>query len=212
MAQRTGIGNRIAPPHFIAFVFGMVIAVSAASQMIKLALAMMAGFDVAAVLFLAWASRLLRTREGMTIRGHARENDANRGILLATTFVVVIVLLIAMGAEAVGRSPQPLTKILIILTLVIAWLFTNSIYALHYAHLAYGDDDAGCKGLNFPGTSEPLYWDFLYFAFTLGMTFQTSDVEISDQRIRKVVTLHSLAAFVFNIGVLAFTINVLGSA
>ena len=94
--------------------------------------------------------------------------------------------------------------------LVLAWLFSNTVYALHYAHLAYGDA-AKCNGLSFPGTDEPLYWDFVYFAFTLGMTFQTSDVTISDQSLRRVVTLHSLAAFAFNIGVLAFTINVLGS-
>jgi uncharacterized membrane protein len=43
------------------------------------------------------------------------------------------------------------------------------------------------------------------------MTFQTSDVTISDARIRRFVTMHALGAFIFNIGVLAFTINVLGS-
>jgi uncharacterized membrane protein len=57
-----------------------------------------------------------------------------------------------------------------------------------------------------------MYWDFVYFAFTLGMTFQTSDVTITSERIRRIVTIHCLAAFFFNIGVLAFTINVLGSA
>jgi uncharacterized membrane protein len=36
-------------------------------------------------------------------------------------------------------------------------------------------------------------------------------VTITETHIRKIVTIHSLAAFAFNIGVLAFTINVLGS-
>jgi uncharacterized membrane protein len=101
---------------------------------------------------------------------------------------------------------------MIIVTLILAWVFSNTVYAFHYAHLAYSKPDAGCAGLDFPDTTEPNYWDFVYFAFTLGMTFQTSDVTISDQGIRKVVTVHCLAAFIFNIGVLAFTINVLGSA
>jgi uncharacterized membrane protein len=43
------------------------------------------------------------------------------------------------------------------------------------------------------------------------MAFATSDVEISNKHVRRVVTVHCLAAFAFNIGVLAFTINVLGS-
>jgi uncharacterized membrane protein len=70
----------------------------------------------------------------------------------------------------------------------------------------------GSAGLEFANTKEPVYWDFVYFAFTIGMTFQTSDVSITSDRIRRVVTVHSLAAFVFNIGVLAFTINVLGGS
>jgi uncharacterized membrane protein len=43
------------------------------------------------------------------------------------------------------------------------------------------------------------------------MAFATSDVQITQERVRKDVTDHCLAAFVFNIGALAFTINVLAS-
>ena len=43
------------------------------------------------------------------------------------------------------------------------------------------------------------------------MTFQTSDVVITDGQWRKVVIFHSIAAFVFNIGVIAFSINILTS-
>ena len=174
-------------------------------------LGLMAAFDVAAMVFLASSIPLLGTREAAVIRKHAGENDANRTLLLVVTGIVMAVLLISIAAETVGHTPQPFTKILIIGTLALAWLFSNTVYALHYAHLAYSDE-RHCAGLDFPGTSQPVYWDFVYFAFALGMTFQTSDVTIRDQKIRRVVTIHCLAAFVFNIGVLAFTINVLGSA
>jgi uncharacterized membrane protein len=70
-----------------------------------------------------------------------------------------------------------------------------------------GDD---CGGIEMPGTKEPDYWDFVYFSFTLGMTFQTSDTAVTSGVFRRVIIFHCLAAFVFNIGVLAFTINVLG--
>lgn len=211
MADRRTIGNRIAPPHFILFAVVGVLAVGIAwLGLQELRRAIMVGFDVAALLFLGWVAPLLRVREGAAIRAHARENDANRGTLLAITFVVMVVLFVAIATETLRHSPEPFTRILIIVTLAVAWVFSNTVYALHYAHLAYGDE-LKCRGLSFPGTDEPLYWDFVYFAFTLGMTFQTSDVTISDPALRRVVTLHSLAAFAFNIGVLAFTINVLGS-
>ncbi len=96
-------------------------------------------------------------------------------------------------------------------TLFLSWLFTNSVFALHYAHLYYLANEAGDRGgLAFPNTSEPSYWDFAYFSFTLGMTFQTSDVAITGSHMRKVVLTQSTAAFVFNIGVIAFTVNTIG--
>jgi uncharacterized membrane protein len=212
MAQRQTIGNLIAPWRFLVFLTSLVVSVPIAAQLLdSRPLGVMAGFDVAAMLLLLLSLPLLGTREAEAIRAHARANDANRHVLLAITGIVMTVLLIAIAAETVGHTPQPFTRILIIATLAIAWLFSNTIYALHYAHLAYSQPDEGCTGLEFPGTAQPVYWDFVYFAFTLGMTFQTSDVTISSEHIRRVVTAHCLAAFAFNIGVLAFTINVLGS-
>ncbi len=212
MAKPQTIGNMIAPARFIAFMAALLISAPVAARLLQSwALGAMAGFDVAATLFLLSCLSLLATRNTKDICEHAQENDANRHVLLAITGIVMAILLIAIAAEAVGRTPQPFTRILIVGTLILAWLFSNTVYALHYAHLAYMQPDVGCSGLTFPGTTEPVYWDFVYFAFTLGMTFQTSDVTISGNHIRRVVTLHSLAAFFFNIGVLAFTINVLGS-
>ena len=211
MTEPRTIGNRIAPPHFILFAVVGAIAFGVAwFALDEFRRAIMVGFDVAALLFLASVAPLLKTREGAAIRAHARENDANRVALLGITFVVLVVLFVAIATETLRHSPEPFTRILIVVTLAIAWIFSNTVYALHYAHLAYADE-VKCAGLSFPGTDEPLYWDFVYFAFTLGMTFQTSDVTITDKGIRKIVAMHCLAAFVFNIGVLAFTINVLGS-
>jgi uncharacterized membrane protein len=169
----------------------------------------MLGFDLAAAFFLLASAHLLAIEDPKVIRDHAAANDANRTILLVITVAISAAILGAVAMETVGGdAPGTKTKLLIIATLGTAWLFANTIYALHYAHLYYG---AGEGGLDFPAGRQPGYADFVYFAFTLGMTFQTSDVAVSDARIRKVVTLHCLAAFVFNLGILAFTINVLGS-
>lgn len=213
MATPDTIGNKIAPPRFLAFMAVLVVGGFIAGKLLhSWPLGAMAGFDVAAFVFLASCIPLLGTAEASVIRDHAAQNDANRIGLLVITAIVMAVLLIAIGAEAVGRNPEPFSKGLIIATLALAWLFSNVIYALHYAHLAYGDDCHECSGFEFPGTPHPDYWDFVYFAFTCGMAFATSDVMITETHMRKTVTIHCLAAFAFNIGVLAFTINVLGSS
>jgi uncharacterized membrane protein len=205
------IGNRIAPARFVVFILLLALGIAAGTFALKdLALGTLAGFDAAAFVFLASCLPLLWIDDPGTIREHAKANDARRTMLLIVTAVVMLVLLLAVAAETMGARPQPLTKLVVIVTLLLAWLFSNTIYSLHYAHLSYGDRTKGL-GIKFPGAGEPVYWDFVYFAFTLGMTFQTSDVDISDAGIRRVVTMHCLAAFIFNIGVIAFTINVLGS-
>lgn len=211
MATRRSIGNMIAPPRFLAFLATLIVGFPVAFNLFgRWALASMMAFDAAAIFFLVLSFPLLGTDEA-AIRAHARANDANRVFLLVLTGIVVAVLLTAISAEAIGHSPQPITRSLIITTLALAWLFSNMVYAFHYAHLAYRKPGEGCRGLKFPETENPGYWDFIYFSFTLGMAFATSDVIVTSPHMRKIVTVHCLAAFAFNIGAIAFTINVLAS-
>ena len=211
LADPLHLGKRIAPPRFVLFCLLFPAATAAATHWLGLGRATLAGFDLAAVVFLLALAPLLRRGEADQIRAPAARNDANRAVLLGLTGAVMIVILVAVAKELQGRN-DTVGVTLAVGTLVLAWLFSNVIYTLHYAHLYYGDTDGqgDDKGLDFPNCDEPDYWDFLYFAFTLGMTFQTSDVEISSRRVRTIVLGHTMAAFVFNLGVLAFTINVLG--
>ncbi|MDV3458000.1 DUF1345 domain-containing protein [Sphingomonas sp. HF-S4] len=206
-----GIGNQIAPPRFLLFLAVTAAASLAAISMLGLRTGVMIGFDAGATVFLLSALPLLRHRSD-DMRRSASRNDANRLLLLFLTLAVSLVVLVAVASELMqARSPDARSIGLIVGTLVLCWVFSNTIYALHYAHLYYRADDGGdAGGLQFPEEPEPDYWDFVYFAFCLGMTFQTSDVSVTDRGIRKVVTLHCLAAFVFNLGIVAFTINVLG--
>lgn len=208
------IGNTIAPAKFIAFMALLVLATPVAAWALHqyaadpwreaAAKGFLVAFDLAAAMFLLASLHLLKVHDQILIRAHAAANDANRTMLLILTAIISLAVMVAVAMMLDAAAVK--TKALIIGTLGLAWLFANSIYALHYAHLYAGRQG----GIEFPGGEEPGYADFVYFAFTLGMTFQTSDVDISDKGIRNVVTAHCLVAFVFNLGILAFTINVLG--
>lgn len=209
-----GIGNFIAPPRFLLFVAATAAATWAAIPWLGIRFGVMAGFDVGALLFLLICLPLLR-HESRDMRVSACRNDANRVLLLLITGAVMLVILIAIASILMQRAQhQPPMLALVVGTLVLSWVFSNGIYALHYAHMFYsaGEDGKDRGGFAFPGTKEPDYWDFIYFAFCLGMTFQTSDVTVTGGPARRTVTLHCLEAFVFNLGVIAFTINVLGAA
>jgi uncharacterized membrane protein len=208
MAIKQTLGQRIAPARFLAFLAIFAVAFAASFGAMGWSRALMAGFDIAAAFFLLAISPVLRASGTATMKQHAKENDANRAVLLIITGVTMIAILTAVFSELSVKSGGGPPKMLIVGTLALAWLFSNTIYALHYAHVYYVEGSKG--GLNFSGTGSPDYSDFIYFAFTLGMTFQTSDTAVESRHMRQIVTVHSLLAFVFNIGVLAFTINVLG--
>jgi uncharacterized membrane protein len=210
-----GLGKRIAPPRFVLFLVLLVggffvdwrvLGASSVTDAVAMA------FDLAAFVFLLSLLPVLRDTSVPAIRQHAADNDANRLLVLVITTVVTMVVMAAIAGElpkATGGDRIAMAKL--VGTLVLTWLFANTVYALHYAHLYYSEAGGGdSRGLDFPGDDDPDYLDFIYFSFTLGMTFQTSDAQISARPIRRIATLHSFAAFIFNIGVIAFTINALG--
>lgn len=205
---RRTLGQRVAPPRFLAFVAILVAGSVLGWQPLGTARALLVAFDVAAAAFLLSLVPLLRAdQSAASMQRRATENDANRGLLLvvATTVVLAVLGVVYLEVSTPGRPSVPL----VIGTLALAWLFANTVYALHYAHRYYDADPPG--GLGFPGSpAAPGYWDFLYFAFTMGMTFQTSDTTVETPAMRRIVLGHGVAAFAFNIGVLAFTINTLG--
>ena len=208
--------RRIAPLRFLAFLALLLFGTAAAVPSSGWQHAFLIGFDFAAAIFLISLLPLLTRSESKDMRQRAAANDANRALLLLVTAAVTLAVLVAIALELGAQGSRPASVIaLLVTTLGLSWLFSNTVYALHYAHIYYLSDqrDGGdCRGLSFPNTPEPDYWDFIYFAYTLGMTFQTSDCQIGSARLRRVVTFHCLIAFVFNIGVVAFTINVLGSS
>lgn len=171
-------------------------------------------FDIAAALFLT-ASLTLLLSGSDDMRAAATVNDASRLFRLVTAISLAVVVFAAMTALIVDRnSLTNWDKILVTVSLALAWTFANTVYAMHYAHLYYGVDSDGrdCGGIIFPGTDEPAMWDFVYFAFTIGVALQTADTAIKSRRIRRIVTGHEIVSFFFNVGVLALVVNVVGSS
>ena len=174
----------------------------------------MAG-DVGAVVYLALALPVMATCRGETLRRRAVRQDDSAIVIL-----VLILIAIAMGFSTIfgvlseARQAAGVAKALLILlaavTIVLSWLVTQVIFTFHYAHEFYRPDAAGAlaRGLVFPEEEQPDYWDFFYFATSIGAASQTSDVAIRGRSLRRLVTLHAVISFFFNTMVLALAINI----
>ena len=212
MAKRISIGNRIAPARFVIFFAMLFVSIGMAAIIAPWWRSVMLGFDLSALVFIGSCHRLYADEAG-EMRKVAEANDANRAVLLFLAFALGIVILVAVGSEmSSAKTTGPIDIAITISTLLIAWFFGNTVYALHYAHLFYTADDGGKDraGIKFPGNDKtPTFSDFVYFAFTIGAALSTSDTDITSPHIRKVATAHCIVAFIFNVGVFALTVNML---
>jgi uncharacterized membrane protein len=79
---------------------------------------------------------------------------------------------------------------------------------LRYARGYYSEPGGG---IGFNEEDLPAYLDFAYFSFTIGMTFQVSDTNISRKDIRSLALHHALLSYLFGAVILATAINVFAS-
>jgi len=146
---------------------------------------------------------------------HAASADEPAPVIFALTFGTIVVTLAFLFAvlNQQPASRDPLEVSLALLTAALGWFSIHTMAALHYAHLYWrpgerAEKDDRHQGLKFPGNTAPGGWDFLYFAFVVGMTAQTSDVAITTTAMRRFNLLHAIVSFFFNTVLVAVAVNV----
>ena len=203
-------GLRRRPRFNLAASTFVVMSVALVASGIPAGRAILLAFDIAAVGFLILLAHMFAGASEAAIRERAQEEDQGRWGVLLIGVLMSAVVLVALGLELHAGEGSMLQIVLAAGSLMLSWLFMNAMFAVHYAHAYYGDDLrlSKCGGLVFPGDDHPDYWDFAYFAIVIGMTFQVSDVQITDRGLRRAVLLQSTIAFFFNVIIIAISVNV----
>lgn len=175
------------------------------------------GWDVGVCLYLLLAARIMLRSTHDTIRQRAREQDEGQLLILVLVMISAIASITAIIVElSVAKNLQGGVKYLYIgqalFTIVASWVFTHTMFALHYAHDYYVARMHGVSGgIQFPDDGEPRYGDFLYFSFIIGTSAQTADVSFTSRSMRRIGLMHCVLAFFFNTTILALTINIAAS-
>jgi len=194
----------------------------------SLAVRVLAGWDAGSliVLLVVWA--IVLTADARDTKRRAAAADPGRRAVWVLVVVASSVSLFAGAvvmrhASAIDPARRGLLIGLCLIAVTTAWTLTHSVFTLRYAHLYYRDGDgareagghddlAGEGGLEFLGKKPPSDFDFAYFAFTIGMCFQVSDVGVSTAQMRRAVLAHSLLSFVYNTVIVALSLNLLAGA
>lgn len=162
-----------------------------------------------AVFIAATLVRMARARGADAIRRRAAALDQTGGAVLPLSLLAAAASIVVVVGEARSGGSPLRDGLLALGTVALSWSFIQLMFALHYAHAFYqqgeGGDDRG--GLIFPGETQPDYWDFLHFSLIIGVACQTADVQIADRGVRRLSSVHSLTAFVFNTVIVALAVN-----
>ncbi|HMM68151.1 MAG TPA: DUF1345 domain-containing protein [Dokdonella sp.] len=177
---------------------------------LRMTLGILLSFDISVSIFLLATAWMFSHSDEKSMRRRAAAEDNGGWSFLLSSIAVSAVVLLALGAELHAARSGGLVEIWLAATsLVLSWLFMNTMFALHYAHRYYWAGQGGAEKLESPGGPPPDYWDFAYFSFVFGMTFQVSDVSISDRHIRRIALMHGIIAFFFDVVIVALSVNLI---
>ena len=176
------------------------------------------GFCVA-ILGLTWVA--VFQADAAHLRRVATRQDPGRtwtfvAVLLAAGASLFAVALLLRGIKDLPHREQLEQVSVSVVAVLGSWLLLHTLFTLHYAHAYYSEDLTTSPpdklgGLQFPGQEPTTYWDFAYYAFTIGMTAQTSDTGVTSLQMRQLTLAHGLLSFGFNTAVIALGVNVVSS-
>ncbi len=188
---------------------------------IHLATRLIAAWDAFALTELMLTWMLITGLNHQQVKRVSEQQDLSRTIIFFVVVIVASVSLLAVGlllgpAKGVRQDFMHFHLALSVIAVASSWLLLHTVFGMHYAHRFYQvhpplHNGSALRGLDFPGDTAPDYFDFAYFAFVIGMTFQVSDVEITSRAMRRLALIHALISFAFNTIILALTINVVFS-
>jgi uncharacterized membrane protein len=171
--------------------------------------AVLVSYDLTALVLVVWMLLLVISMDSsQTAHAATREDDSRATAdLLLVSAAVASLAGIALGLVKAAQEGGPLEGTLVgfaVLSIVLSWLLVQVVFTLRYARLYYGEGG----GVDFNEAKEPDYRDFAYLAFTIGMTYQVSDTNLTSTSIRRTALRHALLSFVFGTSIIAVMINV----
>jgi uncharacterized membrane protein len=173
----------------------------------------LAGWNGAIFILVPLTYLWMRKLDAKALRAKYVEEDPTAPVILIVTVIgallsVLAIIALLSTAKQVPPGVRAAHFLIACLTIVNSWALVHTMFTIRYADMFYSVLDSDPPPLSFPDTAEPLFWDFLYFSFTIGVACQTADVSTRQTDMRRMVTIHALISFVFNLAILGFAINV----
>jgi uncharacterized membrane protein len=175
---------------------------------VPLTRSLLIAFDLGVLSYLLLMVHLFSNATTASMRTRAELQQDGKWTVLAASLFVALAVLAALSKDLhAAETKSRIDMALASSTIFFSWIFVAFTFSQQYAHAFYTKPDQ----LQFPGTPLPDYWDFLYFSTVLSMCCQTSDVIVTAGNMRRLVLVHSVISFFFNVIIISITVNVVAS-
>jgi uncharacterized membrane protein len=175
--------------------------------------AILLGWDIGVTIYLAWTWSAVRGLDPTVTAQRAKREDPSTPVAdlviigAGTAALAAVGFALVKAGQAHGGTKAYLVS-LGVLSVVLSWTVVHTVFALRYAR-AYYSDPVG--GIDFNEDEPPNYIDFGYYAFTVGMTFQVADTNITTRAVRRATLHHALLSYLFGSVLLGLVINVVAT-
>ena len=192
---------------------GGAVAGAAVSLLTPLSAAILLGWDVAVLIYLAWTWGAVQGLDPEVTAQLAKREDPSTPVAdlviigAGTAMLAAVGFALVKAGEAAGGMKAYLVTLGLV-SVVLSWAVVHTVFALKYAR-AYYSEPAG--GIEFNEDEPPNYIDFAYYAFTIGMTFQVADTNITSRAVRRTTLYHALLSYLFGSVLLGLVINVVAT-
>jgi uncharacterized membrane protein len=216
--SRRNLGGRMRPSTAgwrvtYALLIGAVAGFAVFPAITTLSASILVGWDVSALAYLAWTWLAVRGMDHLDTAAQAKREDPSNAVAelvvvgAGTAMLAAVGFALVKAGQATGGTKAYLVAVGL-LSVVLSWVVVHTVFALRYAR-AYYSDPVG--GIEFNEAEPPNYIDFGYYSFTIGMTFQVSDTNITRKAIRRSTLHHALLSFLFGSVLLGLVINVVAA-
>ncbi|MFB7715187.1 DUF1345 domain-containing protein [Streptomyces sp. NPDC056105] len=153
----------------------------------------------------SWARR---SERGTLFQRYVLGTAPGPGVSLfiaAGAFVVAVVWFPGHIDSALSTVARGVVALVLV---VVAWICVVVAFAVAFHADDLVEDE---QALEFPGSEEPVWGDYVYFALSVMTTFGTTDVTVLSREMRRTVSANSVIAFVFNTITVASVVSALNT-
>jgi uncharacterized membrane protein len=166
------------------------------------------GWIVTATVYLIWTWSVVTRLDPDQTAPHATREDPTRAMTDLIVIAAAMASLAGVGylltaGSSSGREAD-IAAFVGVLSVAASWFAVHTVFTLRYTRLYYGTPGGG---VDFHQEEPPTYADFAYLGFTIGMTFQVSDTDLGNRRMRGTALRQALLSYLLGAVILAITVN-----